>query len=67
MMPHVVVRNDADQYSTWAMTRRPPDGWHIVDNAPQGDVEVCLTWIESHWTSILPRPIRTHETNVPIR
>jgi MbtH protein len=53
---YFVVINDEEQYSIWPVWRDLPDGWDAVGEAR--DREVCLDWIEEHWTDMRPASLR---------
>jgi MbtH protein len=46
----VVLVNDAGQYSLWPAFRELPRGWRGA--GVSGPREVCLDWIEAHWTDL---------------
>jgi len=54
--PHVVVINDEEQYSIWPAHKTLPEGWHSV--GVEGDKQVCLDYIETHWTDMRPLSLR---------
>lgn len=49
----LVLVNAEGQYSLWVAFREPPKGWWPT--GPRGSRQVCLDWIDSHWTDIRPR------------
>jgi MbtH protein len=51
-----VLVNDEGQYSLWPVFRQLPDGWAAV--GPTGERQLCLDWIEAHWTDMRPKSIR---------
>jgi MbtH protein len=53
-----VVLNDEEQYSIWPVVKSPlPLGWR---QAPfTGTKEDCLQYIESVWTDITPKSLRS--------
>jgi MbtH protein len=53
---YLVVRNDAGQYSLWALERQPPAGWHGVDFS--GTEQECVAHIEQVWTDLTPAGLR---------
>ena len=55
--PLKVVVNDEQQYSIWPRDRGNPPGWR--DAGKTGTKEECLAWIESVWTDMRPRSLRT--------
>lgn len=60
-MFHVVV-NQRGQYSIWPAVRAIPAGWTPVTEAATR--EVCLRYIEEHWTDITDvRPPRSAPSN----
>jgi len=53
---YCVLVNDEGQYSLWPDFRDPPQGWTAV--GPTGERQLCLDWIEAHWTDMRPRSLR---------
>ena len=51
-----VLVNDEGQYSLWPVFREPPQGWVAV--GPTGARQLCLDWIEAHWTDMRPESLR---------
>ena len=51
----LVLVNVEGQYSIWPLFREVPRGWSAV--GPTGDRQICLDWIESHWTDMRPRSL----------
>ncbi|HMG22557.1 MAG TPA: MbtH family NRPS accessory protein [Kofleriaceae bacterium] len=49
-----VVNNARGQYSIWPAERPAPAGWTVV--SPAQPRELCLQYIEQHWTDIRPHP-----------
>ena len=49
---YVVVKNDEDQYSIWAVDRPIPAGWRAQDK--RGSKQDCLSYIAEHWTDMRP-------------
>ena len=60
-----ILVNAEGQYSLWPAFRDVPKGWEIT--GPQGQRDVCLKWIETHWTDMRPRSLRnaTASENAP--
>lgn len=54
-----VVRNDEEQYSIWALDRENPPGWY--DAGFSGTKDACLEHIETVWTDMRPRSVRSAE------
>lgn len=54
---YVVVRNDQEQYSIWPQERPVPAGWWPVGFA--GPKPACLAFVDSCWTDMRPRDLRT--------
>lgn len=52
-----VVVNDEDQYSIWPGSRPLPEGWRRAGF--QGARQACLDHIESVWTDITPKSLRS--------
>jgi uncharacterized protein YbdZ (MbtH family) len=53
---YCVLVNHEDQYSLWPAFREIPAGWTAV--GPKGARQVCLDWIEKHWTDMRPKSLR---------
>ncbi len=53
---HVVVVNDEEQYSVWALGRPVPAGWHATEAT--GTREECLAHIGQVWTDMRPKSLR---------
>jgi MbtH protein len=54
---YTVVRNEEEQYSIWPVGRELPRGWQEVGRrGPKAD---CLEYIETVWTDMRPRSVRT--------
>jgi MbtH protein len=51
----LVLINAAGQYSLWPSFRDVPGGWTAV--GPSGARDVCLAWIDEHWTDMRPRTL----------
>lgn len=51
----LVLVNDEGQHSIWPTFRAIPTGWTAV--GPRGGRQVCLDWIETHWTDMRPRSL----------
>ena len=56
-MPYAVVRNDEEQYSIWPDGHDLPAGWHAAGFS--GPKDACLAHIETVWTDLRPRRLRT--------
>jgi MbtH protein len=52
----LVVRNHAEQYSTWAADLPLPAGWQAV--GVEGSKAQCLEYIRTHWTDMTPASLR---------
>ncbi|MGW2671108.1 MbtH family protein [Streptomyces sp. NPDC001272] len=55
----LVLANDEDQHSLWPAHLTVPAGWHEVH--PATDRATCLARIETSWTDLRPRSLRTAE------
>jgi MbtH protein len=53
---YVVVINDEEQYSIWAVGRQIPAGWHA--SGMQGTRAECLEHIGQVWTDMRPKSLR---------
>ncbi len=51
----LVLVNDEGQYSIWPTFRAVPAGWAGIGQ--RGARQVCLDWIETHWTDMRPRSL----------
>jgi MbtH protein len=60
----LVLVNAEGQYSLWPGFREVPRGWAAT--GPRGTRQVCLDWIEAHWTDMRPRSL-AEETSVSNR
>jgi len=49
----LVLVNAEGQYSIWPAFREVPLGWNAV--GPTGERQICLDWIEAHWTDMRPK------------
>jgi len=57
---HIVVINDEEQYSIWPAWKELPRGWEA--EGTRGSEDECVEHIESVWTDMRPRSLRTaHE------
>lgn len=54
---YAVVVNDEEQYSIWLDEREPPAGWRREGTV--GSKTECLAHIETVWTDMRPRSLRT--------
>lgn len=52
-----VVHNDEEQYSIWLADRELPPGWYA--DGVSGTKAECLAHIETVWTDMRPRSLRT--------
>ncbi|WP_372405717.1 MbtH family protein [Streptomyces luteireticuli] len=59
----VVLANNEDQHSLWPARLTVPDGWREVH--PRADRVTCLAWIETAWTDLRPRSLRTAPPRTP--
>lgn len=48
--PHLVLRNQAGEYSLWPVAVEVPAGWLTVFGP--GDREACLAHVEQKWTTL---------------
>jgi len=55
----MVLVNEEGQHSLWPAFRQPPEGWSAV--GPRGARQLCIDWIELHWTDIRPASIQRVE------
>ncbi|WP_371495237.1 MbtH family NRPS accessory protein [Kitasatospora sp. NBC_00374] len=53
---YLVVFNDEEQYSIWAVGRDIPAGWHT--EGTQGGKDECLARISEVWTDMRPLSLR---------
>jgi MbtH protein len=58
----VVVRNEEEQYSIWAIGRPIPLGWKVA--GPSGSKDSCLAYIRETWTDLRPRSLRLARPDV---
>jgi MbtH protein len=49
----LVLVNGEGQYSLWPAFRAVPQGWQPTARA--GSRQLCLDWIEAHWTDMRPK------------
>jgi MbtH protein len=59
----IVVINDEEQYSIWAVGRPIPLGWSAV--GVTGSKAECLAYIEEVWTDMRPMSLRKAMQNNP--
>jgi MbtH protein len=45
---HLVLVNDAGEYSLWPASIAPPPGWRVVHGPDQR--ESCLEYVDERWT-----------------
>lgn len=50
-----VLVNSEGQHSLWPDFRPTPEGWSDV--GPTASREICLAWIETHWTDMRPKSL----------
>jgi MbtH protein len=51
-----VLINNERQYSLWPASIKVPPGWSVaVDSTTR---EVCLEYIDQHWTDMRPQSLR---------
>lgn len=53
-----VVVNHEEQYSIWPDYLDMPEGWNEVGVI--GQKQVCLDYIQEHWTDMRPLSLRRH-------
>ncbi|MEJ2610993.1 MAG: MbtH family NRPS accessory protein [Candidatus Thiodiazotropha sp.] len=53
---HLALINDEEQYSLWPSTKEIPLGWKTVYSGTQ---KSCLEYIESEWTDMRPKSVRS--------
>ncbi|MEU9133426.1 MbtH family NRPS accessory protein [Kitasatospora sp. NPDC048540] len=53
---YLVVLNDEEQYSVWAVGRDVPAGWRT--EGTQGTKDECLARISEVWTDMRPLSLR---------
>jgi MbtH protein len=51
----LVLVNAEGQYSLWPAFRELPQGWSTAGIS--GGRQLCLDWIETHWTDMRPRSL----------
>lgn len=52
---YLVLVNDEGQHSLWPEFAEIPEGWAAVCGPDSR--EVCLTYVETHWTDLRPRSL----------
>lgn len=52
----IVLVNHEEQYSLWPAWKDIPQGW--TDQGITGNKQVCLDYIEKHWTDMRPLSLR---------
>ena len=57
---YVVLVNDEEQHSLWPSFADVPEGWRVAHPADSRDA--CLAHVESHWTDLRPKSVRTGAT-----
>jgi MbtH protein len=57
----LVLVNAEGQYSIWPAFREVPKGWSGAGCA--GARQVCLDWIEAHWTDMRPNSLAAQNSN----
>ena len=55
----LVLVNDEDQHSLWPAFAPVPAGWRQV--AGPGTRQVCVDYVETHWTDLRPASLRARE------
>jgi len=59
----LVLVNAERQYSLWPAHLEIPPGWSTT--GPRGQRQVCIEWIDTHWTDMRPaslvREMEAHE------
>ena len=50
-----VLVNAEGQYSLWPSFRELPRGW--IATGCSGARQVCLEWIDAHWTDMRPKSV----------
>jgi MbtH protein len=58
---YLVVMNDEEQYSIWAVGRPIPPGWHA--SGTHGTRQECLEHIGREWTDMRPKSLRLAMTD----
>ncbi|WP_405883200.1 MULTISPECIES: MbtH family protein [unclassified Streptomyces] len=56
---YVVLVNDELQYSLWPIDGAVPAGWSVA--LPAAPRQVCLDYIEEHWTDMRPKSVAQAE------
>ncbi|WP_328497921.1 MbtH family protein [Streptomyces sp. NBC_00414] len=51
----LVLVNDENQHSLWPEFAEVPAGWVVVH--PADTRQVCLDYIETHWTDLRPKSL----------
>ncbi|MGP3990045.1 MbtH family protein [Streptomyces sp. 3N207] len=51
----LVLVNDENQHSLWPSFVDVPAGWQVAH--PEDTRQVCLEYIETHWTDLRPRSL----------
>lgn len=59
----MVVVNDEEQYSIWRTGQAVPAGWRTVQGV-MGTKEECLAYIESVWTDMTPKSLRSEASGI---
>jgi MbtH protein len=57
---YLVLVNHEDQHSLWPSFAEIPDGWTKVFGEDTRDA--CLAYVETNWTDLRPRSLRTADT-----
>ncbi|WP_242909163.1 MbtH family protein [Actinomadura terrae] len=52
---YLVLVNDEGQHSLWPEFAEIPEGWTAVCGPDTR--EVCVTYVETHWTDLRPRSL----------
>jgi MbtH protein len=51
-----VLVNEEEQYSLWPEPLDVPAGWTPM---AAGDLDECTAYVDTHWTDMRPRSLRT--------
>lgn len=51
----IVLVNEEGQHSLWPTFLDVPSGWAVI--GPRGARQICLDWIEEHWTDMRPKSL----------
>lgn len=53
---YLVLINVEEQHSLWPAFAEVPAGWRVVFG--EASREVCLAYVETHWTDLRPKSLR---------